>query len=192
MLSRVLRICARNVSLSPFEGPRVRCRRADRKLHYLIRVLQSDPAKVAPTRIALRFDQPFSARLHRRFHRAKLLSWKLRHGLSLHREEPITRHGRSHPRCNDKSARIGETFARVLVMLYKFWNFTHTHTHTHAYVHIQNTHVCAIKEKSININIYNILYYTCSRNLSRLHYLDYDVTLCKITLRTTHIYRATS
>lgn len=80
--------------------------------------------------------------------------------------------------------------SRASSLCYINFEIPHTYIHTHYYVHIQNTRL-RDKEKSINIYIYNILYYTCSRNLSRLHYLDYDVTLCKITLRTTHIYRAT-
>lgn len=130
-------LCARGIRFSPFEGPRTEATASARGSQDTLPdpcvtkrpgESNSNSDRVAPR-------QSFAGFIRTRLPEAP-------HGSS-HREETRTR--KIAPRCNVTSAQIGETFARVLVMLYKFWNSTHVHTH--AYVHINRTHTfCAIRK----------------------------------------------
>lgn len=132
-VSHILWICVEYVSL-PSKGQESRCRRPDRKLHYLIRVLQSDPAKVTPTRIVLRFDNP-SAKLIAGFIE-RSLSWKLRTDVFTSRR---THHAarKIAPRCNYIRTNWGDlrTRPRYVIQILKF----HTHTYTRIRTYTEHT-----------------------------------------------------
>lgn len=136
-------MCVEYVSLpSKGQEPKPRRRRADRKIHYLIRVLQSDPAKVTPTRIVLRLDNPSPVSSNE----ASLP--EASHGSS-HREEPDTE-DRTEMQCYIRS-NWGDlrTRPRYVIQILKF----HTRTYTRIRSYKQNTRL-RDKEKSINIYKY--------------------------------------